>query len=280
LSLAALFFFSCNNPHPGFTKGEEDIFYKLLMIGERDKCCRFGDFVTVDIEYSTISDSVFFVSRGITFQVTKPDFTGSIDKCLTMMCRGDSMQFIISASDFYAKTLRAALPRFLRADNKMKLSIKLIDVQTPEEHEFERRAFASWVEDLGEYEKVVLNQFIRQEQIDIFPTEDGIFFIEQYAGVGDLVAIGDTVTIHYEGYFLNGRFFDSTRQRNEPLQFVYGQQWQVIPGLEKILGRMRNGAKALVIIPSEQAFGAQGSVRNIVPPFTSVAFEIELIDVK
>ena len=250
------------------------------MIGDQDKCCRFGDFVIVDIEYSTMNDSVFFAGKRIEFRSVKPDFTGSIDKCLTMMCRQDSAQFIISAFDFYTKTLETTLPSFLSAGDKMKISIKLIDVRTPEEHEFERRAFAHWIEDLGEYEKVILNQFIRQEQIDILPTDDGIYFIEQQTGIGDLVSTGDTVTIHYEGYFLNGRFFDSTRQRNEPLQFVYGQQWQVIPGLEKALVRMRNGAKALVIIPSEQAFGAEGSVRSIVPPFTSVVFEIELINVK
>jgi FKBP-type peptidyl-prolyl cis-trans isomerase len=95
-----------------------------------------------------------------------------------------------------------------------------------------------------------------------------------------MVAVGDTVLIHYEGYFLNGNFFDSTHQRNEPLQFVYGQQWQVIGGLEKAIGKMHEGDKALVIIPSEQAFGADGSVEGIVPPFTPVVFEVELINVK
>jgi FKBP-type peptidyl-prolyl cis-trans isomerase len=86
--------------------------------------------------------------------------------------------------------------------------------------------------------------------------------------------------IHYEGYFLNGKFFDSTHRRNEPLQFVYGHQWQVIGGMEKAIGKMHQGDKALVIIPSELAFGADGSVGGIVPPFTPVVFEIELINVK
>jgi len=280
LSFVVLFFVSCQNPYPGFTRADEGIFFKLLKIGEQDRCCQFGDFVTVNIEYATMNDSVFFAGNNIVFQVIRPNFLGSIDKCLTMMCKGDSAQFIISAYYFYTKTLESALPSFLGIDDKMKISIKLIDVQTQEEFEFERMAFAYWVEDLGEYEKVILNQFIRQEQIDILPTEDGIFFIEQKIGTGNLVSAGDTVAIHYEGYFLNGRFFDSTRQRNQPLEFVYGQQWQVIPGLEKALGRMRSGGKALVIIPSEQAFGVVGSVRDIVPPFTSVVFEIELINVK
>jgi FKBP-type peptidyl-prolyl cis-trans isomerase len=279
LLLIALFLPSCKDTYPGFSQAEEGIYYRLLTIGEREKCCQFGDYVTVDIRYATLNDSVFFDRPNTTFQIVAPSFQGSIDKCLTMMCLHDSAQFIISASDFYAKTLRTEMPTFLKESDKLKVSVKVLNLQTPEEYQFERHAFAQWIDDLGEYEKVLLQQFIQQEQIDI-PAVDGVYYIEQEHGSGNQIVTGDTITIHYEGYFLNGMFFDSTRQRNEPLQFVYGHQWQVIPGLEKILSRMRNGTKALVIIPSEHAFGARGSVRSIVPPYTPVAFEIELINVK
>ena len=275
----AVFFTSCKNPHPGFKKAKDGIYYKLLIVGEHDKCCRFGDYVTVNLAYMTMTDSVYFTGFA-KFQVTQPNFPGSIDKCLTMMCRNDSAQFIISAFDFYEKTLDRVVPNYLIEDGNMKISIKLIDVQTSEEYEFEKLAFLNWIEDLGEYEKLLLKQYIREEKIEIQPTNDGIYFIELQQGDGPFVTTGDTITIHYEGYFLNGKFFDSTRQRKEPLQFVYGQQWQVISGLEKALVRMRKGGKALVITPSELAFGADGSVLGIVPPFTSVVFEIELINVK
>jgi len=277
--LAFCLLFSCKNPYPGYKKAGEGIYYKLLMIGEQEKCCRFGDYVTASVAYATMNDSVYF-SRIVKVEVIQPDFPGSVDKCFTMMCKQDSVQFIISALDFYEKTLEQTLPDFLSADGKMKISIHLIDVQTPEEYEREKEAFLHWIEDLGEYEKVLLKQYIREAKIEIPPMEDGIYYIVQQTGDGPVVAIGDTVAIHYEGHFLNGKYFDSTRRRNEPLQFVYGQQWQVIGGLEIAIGRMRNGDKALVIIPSELAFGVVGSVYGIVPPFTPVIFEIELINVK
>jgi FKBP-type peptidyl-prolyl cis-trans isomerase len=172
------------------------------------------------------------------------------------------------------------LPENLFADGKMKVSIRLLEVQTTEEYEREKEAFLHWVEDLGEYEKVLLKQYISDAKIEIPPMEDGIYYIVQQTGSGSAVAVGDTVSIHYEGYFLNGRYFDSTHRRNDPLQFVYGHQMQVIGGLEKAIGKMNEGDKALVIIPSELAFGADGSVEGIVPPFTPVVFEIELISVK
>ena len=271
--------FSCRNPYPGYTKAGEGIYYKLLIVGDQEKCCQFGDYVTANIAYMTMNDSVFF--SGIRkFKVAQPNFPGSIDKCFTMMCQHDSTQFIISALDFFEKTLENVVPDYLNADGKMKISIYLMDVQTSDEYEREKEAFLHWIEDLGEYEKVLLKQYIRDAKIEIPPMEDGIYYIVQQTGAGPVVASGDTVVIHYEGHFLNGQYFDSTRRRNDPLQFVYGQQWQVIGGLEKAIGKMHQGDKALVIIPSEQAFGADGSVEGIVPPFTPVVFEIELISVK
>ena len=272
-------FSSCKNPYPGYKKNKEGIYFKLLMVGEQGQCCRYGDYVTANIAYVTMNDSVFF--SGIRkFKVIQPDFPGSIDKCFTMMCQHDSAHFIISAVDFFEKTLENDVPEYLDADSKMKIFIHLMDVQTSDEYEREKEAFLHWVEDLGEYEKVLLKQYIREAEIEVPPMEDGIYYIVQQTGSGPAVAIGDTVVIHYEGHFLNGKYFDSTRRRNDPLQFVYGHQLQVIGGLEKAIGKMREGDKALVIIPSEQAFGTVGSVEGIVPPFTPVVFEIELINVK
>jgi FKBP-type peptidyl-prolyl cis-trans isomerase len=270
---------SCRNPYPGYTGTDDGIYYKLLAIGEQNRRCNYGDYVTANVVYTTMNDSVFF-SGTRTFQLTKPDFPGSIDKCFTMIGEQDSARFIISALDFFEKTLESTVPDYLAAGGKMKIAVKLLEIQTGDEYARKKEVFLQWIEDLGEYEKVLLQQYLNREKIDVPPTEDGIYYVEQQAGNGPAVTLGDTVTLHYEGYLLNGRFFDSTRKRNEPFQFVYGQQWQVIGGLEKAVGRMREGGKSLVIVPSEQAFGSEGSAAGIVPPFTPVIFEIELINVK
>ena len=98
-------------------------------------------------------------------------------------------------------------------------------------------------------------------------------------GVGKLIEPGDTITINYEGKFLNGKFFDSTIKRNQPFQFVYGTEWQVIKGLEEALSLMYEGEKSLFIFPSELAFGSEGSSTGIIPPYTSLIFEVEILEV-
>ena len=86
--------------------------------------------------------------------------------------------------------------------------------------------------------------------------------------------------IHYEGKFLNGKFFDSSVKRNQPFEFVYGTECQLIQGLYKNIGNMCEGEKDLVIIPSELAFGSNGSSTGLIPPYTSLLFEVEIMKIK
>ncbi len=89
---------------------------------------------------------------------------------------------------------------------------------------------------------------------------------------------GREVVIHYQGRTLSGNVFDDSRERNMPLRFVYGHEHQVLRGIELALGRMHRGEKAEVIIPSWLAYGSRGSAYNLVPPFTPVIYEIEVVE--
>ena len=75
---------------------------------------------------------------------------------------------------------------------------------------------------------------------------------------------------------LDGKLFDSTWKRNQPFEFVYGTEMQVVQGLEIALRTMKEKERALFVMPSEMAFGKKGSSTRIVPPFTPVVFEVEV----
>ncbi len=276
--LSLMLLASCNvfNKYPGFSKTKTGIFFKLHKIGEDVKPPAPTNFVTIDVVYATIDDSVFF-SGHRTFQLSEPDFDGSIDECFLMLSVGDSATFIIDASNFFTKTLQTNLPRFMSHGDNIKVELRLDEIRTAEQYQKDKEDFLKWIEDFGEYEKTVLRRFINDERIDAEPMDNGMYFISLYEGTGKPVEPGDLVTVNYEGKFLNGKFFDSTTKRNQPFEFVYGTEMQVITGLEDAIGRMREGEKALIILPSELAWGEKGSSTGIIPPFTSVIYEVELI---
>lgn len=277
--LSIIFLSACGlfDKYPGFSKTKSGIYYQLITIGEEVAPPSPTDYITASIAYATINDSVFFKGTR-TFQLTQPDYKGSIDECFLMLSAGDSAAFIINGKQFFTQTLQTKVPAFLSNNQAIKIFIKIMEVRTQAQYQRDKEEFLKWIEDFGEYEKMMLAKYLNQEKIDVEPTEDGMYFISVRPGSGKPVEMGDIVTVNYEGRFLNGKFFDSTIKRNQPFEFVFGSEMQVIPGLEEAIGRMREGEKAVVILPSDLAWGESGSSTGIIPPFTSVMYEVELLE--
>ena len=82
---------------------------------------------------------------------------------------------------------------------------------------------------------------------------------------------GDTVRVHYTGKLDDGTVFDSSKQREEPLEFTLGEM-QVIPGFENAVVGMNVGDAKDINIPSADAYGphspemVQELPRNEFPP--------------
>jgi len=273
--------FSCHSGSEvsGYLKTKSGLYFQLLQFGEKPKKAKVGDYLSVHITYYTGSDSLFFNAvRSI--KHTSSLYPGDIQECLAMLNEEDSASFYINADQFFIKTLKAPLPDFIPPDSYMKVNIKVLSIRSAEQYKKDKEEFLSWIDDFGIYEQTVLKHYIENEQINVSPTPSGIYRINISVGNGKQVEKGDTITVNYEGRFLNGKIFDSTKERNEPFQFVFGTEWQVVKGLEEAIGGMCNGDHALFIMPSELAFGKTGSSTGTIPPFTSVIFEVELLDVK
>lgn len=280
LGLCLAFLHACNkfSKYPGYKRLPHGVFYQLHTMGEDTSRPHPGDFITVNLTYLTMKDSVFFHGTR-KLQVSEPVYEGAIDECFGMLSEDESATFIIPANNFFTITLQTALPRFILPEDPIKVKIELLEMQSEQDYMKEKEAFLSWIEDFGDYEKVILKQFIEEEKLDVSPLPSGIYYLNIRPGTGKKVEVGDTVTVEYEGRFLNGRFFDSTVKRRQPFQFVYGTEWQVVKGLEEAIGMMHEGEKSLFILPSELGFGTHGSSSSIIPPFTSLIFEVEILSV-
>ena len=101
-------------------------------------------------------------------------------------------------------------------------------------------------------------------------------FILKKAGKGKKAEIGKTVIVHYTGMFLDGTTFDSSFDRNKPIDFKLGMG-NVIDGMDEGIAKMSVGDEATFIIPSHIGYKAG---RGQIPPYTPLLFEVKLIDVK
>ena len=111
---------------------------------------------------------------------------------------------------------------------------------------------------------------------DLITTESGLQYVRTKEGAGEKVGMGKKIKAHYTGKLLDGTEFDSSIKRGMPFEFVVGTG-QVIKGWDEALSDMKKGEKRTLIIPSELAYGPNGSPPKI-PPSSTLVFEVELVD--
>jgi FKBP-type peptidyl-prolyl cis-trans isomerase FkpA len=96
-------------------------------------------------------------------------------------------------------------------------------------------------------------------------------------GRGPLAERGDDIVVHYVGRLLDGRQFDSSRSRRDPLDFALGAG-DVIKGLDQGIQGMRVGGVRKLTIPAELAYGEQGC-GGVIPPNATLVFDVELLEI-
>ncbi len=89
-------------------------------------------------------------------------------------------------------------------------------------------------------------------------------------------AASDSVLAHYHGTLIDGSVFDSSVERGEPAQFALNQ---VIAGWTEALQLMKVGDKWRIFIPYSLAYGEQG-IPGAIPPFSTLIFDVELLEIR
>jgi peptidyl-prolyl cis-trans isomerase A (cyclophilin A) len=107
-------------------------------------------------------------------------------------------------------------------------------------------------------------------------TPSGLLYILDSAGTGPQAMNGNTVKVHYNGAFADGKKFDSSYDRKDPLSFVLGQG-NVIPGWEEGIAMMKEGSKMKLIIPYWLGYGENGHPSGVIPPKATLIFDTELV---
>ena len=107
-------------------------------------------------------------------------------------------------------------------------------------------------------------------------TKSGLVYIMEKEGSKAKPVQGTKLSIHYVGTLrADGKKFDSSRDRNQPMAFVYKEQ-RMIPGFEEGIGLLGLGGKAKIFIPYFQAYG-KGGRPGAIPPYSDLVFEIEVV---
>ena len=109
-------------------------------------------------------------------------------------------------------------------------------------------------------------------------TASGLAYKIIKKGTGTKAEAGKTVSVHYTGKLSNGTKFDSSYDRNQPIEFELGRG-RVIKGWDEGISLLNVGSKATFIIPPDLGYGARGA-GGVIPPNATLIFDVELVEVK
>jgi FKBP-type peptidyl-prolyl cis-trans isomerase FklB len=122
--------------------------------------------------------------------------------------------------------------------------------------------------------KVFLDDNSKRDSVVTLPS--GLQYVVLREGTGNKPTSSDRIKVHYTGTLIDGTIFDSSYQRNEPAEFNVGQ---VIPGWVEALQLMPVGSKWRIYIPENLAYGSQAPQGSLIKPFSTLIFEVELLEI-
>ena len=127
-------------------------------------------------------------------------------------------------------------------------------------------------------DKEEFTKFVKTAFPNAITSPTGLAYILEKEGTGEKATKGKTVSVHYNGTFTDGRKFDASYDRNEPITFPLGQG-MVIPGWEEGIALLNKGAKAKLIIPYWLAYGVDGRP-PVIPAKSTLIFDTEMMEIK
>ena len=124
---------------------------------------------------------------------------------------------------------------------------------------------------------VILAQDVKLNVNQEYTSTSGLKINLQKSAKGKLLNKGDKIKVHYTGTLVDGRKFDSSRDRNQPFEFVIGMK-QVIAGWDEAFQLLKIGDHAMLTIPPDLGYG-ETPMPNI-PEGSFLVFDVEVIDAK
>lgn len=227
--------------------------------------------------------STYDTDKPMEIELGKRFETDGFNEGLSKMRKGGKAEFIVPSDiGFGEKGRGQVIPPY----STLLYEVEVLDVRSKEEYRKEMKEERvredakreKEKEELKKKEPDLIEGYLEDNDIEVKPTESGLYYIETEEGSGDYPKEGDEVEVNYKLYFLDGELLQDSRQSGKPYSFEIGSDG-VIKGWNEAIPLMKEGGKAKILLPSKLAYGEMGRGRRI-PPYTPLLFEVELLDIK
>ena len=267
----------------GYTRDNEGFYFKLVALGDGNDHPTTDQVIVVDAVMKTQSDSVFWDTKhdaqnGLYISLSKNDIKRSCNSYFLNLVEGDSASLYVNPKAFFRNYFNTDVPAFCAKDTLIKFDIKLNQIISKAEYSaLKKMAEFNNNEDTELEELQSIYAYLSHHYPKVEADCDGLFILEKTTTSNENVSSGKHIKLELEGFFLDGKSVDNTKQQ---LEFIYGTPDQLIKGLNIVIGTLKKGEFIKIIVPSRLAFGEKGSSNGSIQPYTPLVYNIKIIDIK
>lgn len=278
LLLAIVLLASCNQ----YEKAPSGMTYKIS--GSSKEKLKHGQFVKMHIEYKLKSKDTVLQSSYDNIPVYFPVDTARLGKhtfteIITLCGAGDKVDFVLSIDTLKSMQVMDYNDMFKKGDliNGRFEILKVFKTQDEVKADYEKEIAIEKQKEIN-----TVKEYAKKKNLTVQSTASGLQVEVQNAGAGQKPDTGWTAVVRYKGYFIgktnDGKVFETNMDPNaQPITVEVGTG-SVMPGWDEGLRLFGKGGKGRLIIPAMLAYGIQGSA-PVIPPFSNLAFDIEVVDV-
>ena len=211
---------------------------------------------------------------GVAYATDKP--SSKLEKVSYAIGMNIASNMMNQKLDIDADQLAAGLHATLKGEETKLTKEEMATVLTAFQQEMQMKQMAEVAAAAAKAEKENKEFLAANSKKDgVVTLKSGLQYKVIKEGTGATPKADSKVQVHYKGTLMDGKVFDSSYDRGEPVSFPVNG---VIKGWTEALQLMKEGSKWQVVIPSELAYGERGS-QPAIPPNAVLVFDVELLKV-
>lgn len=265
-----------NSAHPGFKEVSTDVYLRYHSLGEGEELVQPSDSIELLLRATEADGAPGSLLSTQQWYAAEDLMHGGLLPVFERIHVGDSISLIAAAQQF-PWTAISPMELVLPNENvEIQLELSLLRIRTAEmmaaEQVRHRRS------DPEGYQRKLMNAFLQRSGLtwQVWGSSDLHYRIQGEATDTNRVKQGDVVFVSWRGKRLeDGVVVDDNFEQEAPFSFRFGDQDQVIVGIETVVTLLREGQEGEFIIPAEMAFGARG-VEGLVEPWSPLHYKVKL----
>lgn len=249
----------------------------------KGRTAQMGEYVNFDFTMCGPKGDTIMHSFGIEpveMQYGEEFISAGFNEALGMVSEGGTMRFVLPSelafdsvgyeSHIDPYTPLVVLLKMNSVMDKATYDKKMEALQAQKEAEAKR---------LMSLEQKTMEDYLKANGITEQPTESGLVIIRKEEGTGPVAQWGDEVTVHYVMSNLKGELLESSYEYEHPVTFKIGNN-EMLPAIEEAVMTMSKGSKVTLVSPSALAFGDFVIDEDLLPAYSPLKIDLELVEIK